>query len=87
MSGPTCFPGGFPGGSVVKNPPANSGDMDSIPGLRRSPGEGKWQTTPVFLPGKSHGQRSLVGYSPWGRKELDTTEKLDFTYLEQYSTF
>ena len=34
----------------------------------------KWQPTPVLLPGKSHGQRSLVGYSPWGRKESDTTE-------------
>ena len=34
----------------------------------------KWQLTPVFLSGKSHGQRSLVGYSPWGRKELDTME-------------
>ena len=38
----------------------------------------KWQTTPVFLPGKSHGQRSLVGYCPWGRKELDTTEQQHF---------
>ena len=38
----------------------------------------KWQSTPVLLPGKSHGQRSLVGYSPWGRKELDTTERLHF---------
>jgi len=36
----------------------------------------KWQPTPVLLPGKSHGQRSLVGYSPWGRKELDMTEQL-----------
>ena len=36
----------------------------------------KWQLTPVFLPGKSHGQRSLVGCSPWGRKESDTTEWL-----------
>ena len=36
----------------------------------------KWQSTPGLLPGKSHGQRSLVGYSPWGRKELDTTERL-----------
>ena len=35
--------------------------------------------TPVLLPGKSHGQRSLVGYSPWGRKESDTTERLHFT--------
>jgi len=34
-------------------------------------------TTPVFLPGKSHEQRSLVGYSPWGHKELDTTERLN----------
>ena len=33
-----------------------------------------WQPTPVFLPGKSYGQRSLVGYSPWGLKESDTTE-------------
>ena len=39
----------------------------------------KWQPTPVLLPGKSHGQRSLVGYSPWGRKESDTTEQLHFT--------
>ena len=38
----------------------------------------KWQPTPVFLPGKSHGQRNLVGYSPWGCKELDTTERLHF---------
>ena len=34
----------------------------------------KWQPTPVFLPGESHGQRSLVGCSPWGRTESDTTE-------------
>ena len=38
----------------------------------------KWQPTPVFLPGESHGQRSLVGYSPWGCKESDTTEQLHF---------
>jgi len=38
----------------------------------------KWQSTPGLLPGKSHGQRSLVGYSPWGCKELDTTEQLHF---------
>ena len=36
----------------------------------------KWQPIPIFLPGEFHGQRSLVGYSPWGRKELDTTERL-----------
>ena len=44
----------------------------------------KWQPTPVLLPGKFHGQRSLVGYSPWGRKELDTTERLHFTSNGQY---
>ena len=40
------------------------------------PLEKKWQSIPIFLPGKSHGQRNLVGYSPWGRKESDTTEWL-----------
>ena len=54
----------------------NSGDPGSIPGSERSPGEGKWLPTPVFLPGEFRGQRSLVGYSPWGCKELDTTKQL-----------
>ena len=40
----------------------------------------QWQPTPVLLPGKSHGWRSLVGYSPWGREELDTTERLHFHF-------
>ena len=40
----------------------------------------KWQPTPVLLPEKSHGQRSLVGYSPWGREESDTTEQLHFQF-------
>ena len=40
----------------------------------------QWQTTPLLLPGKSHGQRSLVGCSPWGHKELDTTEQLHFHF-------
>ena len=40
----------------------------------------QWQPTPVLLPGKSHGWRSLVGYSPWGRKELDMTEQLHFHF-------
>ena len=48
---------------------------------REDPWRRKWQSTPVFFPGKSHGQRSLVGYSPWGRKESDTTERLHFTSL------
>ena len=40
----------------------------------------KWQPTPVLLPGESHGRRSLVDYSPWGRKESDTTEQLHFHF-------
>ena len=44
------------------------------PWVGKSPWRRKWQPTPVFLPGRSHGRRSLVGYSPWGHKELDTTE-------------
>ena len=46
------------------------------PWVGKIPWRRKWQSTPVLLPGKSHGKRSLVGYSPWGRKELDTTEWL-----------
>ena len=182
----------FRGGSVVKNPPANAGDEDLIPGLRRSPGEGngnplqysclgknpmdrggwqatvpwyhrrvrhdlgtnqqqeshgwgtwwatvhgvakswtqlsdftfifkyvhrlpwwlsgkestcqcrrwgfdpwaekipwrrKWQPTPVFLPRQeSHGLRNLVGYSPWGRKQSDTTERIHFHFLSRTTT-
>ena len=44
----------------------------------------KWHPTPVFLPGKSLGQRSLEGYSPWGHKELDTTEQPSFHFLKVY---
>ena len=47
-------------------------------------GRRKWQPTPVFLPGKSHGRRSLVDYSPWGCKKSDTTERLHFTYFTHF---
>ena len=60
---------GFPGGSVVKN----EGDSGLIPGLGRCAGEGNGNPLPVFLPGKSHGQRSMADYSPWGCKESDMT--------------
>ena len=53
---------------MVKNLPANAGDAESIPGLGRSFGEGNGNSTPVFLPGTCHGQRSLAGYSPWGHR-------------------
>ena len=61
----------FSGGSMVKNPPANAGELGSIPGLKRSFGEGNGNPlTSVFLPGKYHGQRSQVGYSPWGSQRV-----------------
>ena len=62
---------------VIKNLSASSGDLreaGSIPESGRSSGGGHDNPTPVFLPGESHGQRGLVGYSPWGRRESDTTE-------------
>ena len=49
------------------------------PWVRKIHWRRQWQPTPVFSPGKSHGW-NLVGYSPWGRKELDMTERLHFTY-------
>ena len=66
---------GLPGGSVVRNPSVNAGDAGSIPvSPARCPGDGNGYPTPVFLPGKSHRQRSLAGYSPRARKDLDMTE-------------
>ena len=59
---------------MVKNPPANVVDKGSIPESGRFPGRSKWQPIPITLPGKSHGQRSLEGYSPWDLKESDMTE-------------
>ena len=59
----------------------SAGDPRLIPGSGRSPGEGSGNPTPVLLPGKSHGWRSLMGYSPWGREESDTTERLHFLFL------
>ena len=58
---------------MVKNPLANArdtGDVGSIPGVRKIPWRRKWQPAPVFLPEKSHGQRSLAGYSPWNHKRV-----------------
>ena len=47
------------------------------PWVGKSPRRREWQPTPEFLPGKSHGQRNLVGYSPWSRKQLDVTEQMN----------
>ena len=63
---------------VVKNPPAKAGDVRDaglIPGLGRFPGEGNGNPLQYSCLKRSRGQWSLTGYSPWGRKELDTTEE------------
>ena len=73
---------------MVNNLPANTGNMGSIPGSGRFFGEGndnplQWRIPGEFLgvPGEFHGQRSLVGYSPWGHKESDTTERLSTLWI------
>ena len=68
---------------VVKNPPANAGDIRdtcSTPGSGKTPWRRARQPTPLFLPGESHGQRSLAGYSPAGCKESDTTAMTEHTH-------
>ena len=57
---------GFPGDSDSKEPACNVGNLGLIPGLGIFPWRREWLPTPVFLPGKFHGQRSLPSYSPWG---------------------
>ena len=73
----------FPGGSVVKNLPANTGDMGLIPGLGRSPGEEN-TTHSSILDWEIHGQKSLVGYSPWGQKRVrhDSATKQQCTVIK-----
>ena len=82
---------GFPGGASGKEPACQCRRLKRC-GFHPWVGKILWrragQPTPVFLPEESHGQRSLVGYSPWGHKELDRTEQLSmhackalFTYL------
>ena len=78
---------GSPDGSVVKTLLANAGDMGPIPG-QEDPPEKEWKPTPEFLPRKSHGQRSLAGYSPWGRKRIRHNSETNTThsvYLSQTS--
>ena len=70
----------FPSGSDDKESAYNSGDSGSFPGSGRCSWRREWPPTPVFLPGESHGQRTLIGYSPWGRKESDMTEQLQFHF-------
>ena len=67
---------GFPGGSDRKESACNAGDLGSIPRLGRCPGGGHGNPLQYSYLENLHGQRSLADYSPWGRKELDTTEQL-----------
>ena len=68
---------GFPAGSTIMSPSVNTGRF--VPWVGKILGRSKWQPTPVFLPGKSHGKRNLAGYSPWGCKRvgcnLETKQK------------
>ena len=63
---------------MIKNPSASAGDAEDSgqSWVRNIPWSRNWQPMPEFLPGKSHGQRNLAGCSPWGHKELNTTEQL-----------
>ena len=70
---------------LIKNLPADAGHLDSVPWVGKIPYRSKWNTTPVFLPGKSHGWRSLVGYSSGGHRDSDTTEWLSTHHWTWYS--
>ena len=74
---------GFPGGSMVKNLPANAGDTGSIPGLRRTPEEGNDNSSSI-LDCEIHGHRRLASYSPWGHKKVrhDLATKQQQTFLQ-----
>ena len=77
---------GFPGGAVVKNLPAaagNAGDTGVIPGLGRSPVVGSDNQLQYSCVERFHGQRCLVGYSPWGCKESDITDHARIVLLHQ----
>ena len=76
---PTSVFLGFPCGSSGKESACNVRDLGLIPGLGRSPGEGKGYLL-QYSCREFHGQRNLAGYSPWGRKELDMTERLSFHF-------
>ena len=72
-----CSDTGFPGGTSDKEPTCQCRRLKRhsfSPWVGKIPWRRAQRTTPVFLPGEYHGQRSLLSYSPWGRKELDTTE-------------
>ena len=67
---------------LVKKSACNAADLDSIPGWGRSPGGGHGHALQYSCLGNSHGQRSLAGYSPWGHKEWDMTERLSTAHIK-----
>ena len=68
---------------MVKNPPAMwETQVQSL--VEKLPWRREWQPTPTVLPGKFHGQRSPVGYSPWGYKESDMTQQLTLSFFHVY---
>ena len=69
----------------IKNPPANAGASGSIPGLGRFPGGGLGKPLQYSCLENPHGQRSLAGYSPWGHKEVDTTEVTEHAHAHRKS--
>ena len=73
----------------VKNLPANAEDMRHgfCSWVRKIPWRRAWQSTPVFLPGEAHRQRSLVGYSPQGPKASDTTEVTEHAHTHKKVTY
>ena len=77
---------GFLGGSGSKESTCNAGDLGSIPGLGRSPGGGRGNPLQYSSLENPHRQRSLVGYSPWGCKESDTTERLSTAHIKIMET-
>ena len=72
----------FPGGSDGKASVYNAGEPGFYPWVGKIPWRRTWPSTAGLLPGKSHGQRSLVGYISWGCKELDRTERLHFHFTK-----
>ena len=76
-----CIMRGFPGSSAGKESTCNAGDPGLIPGLGSSPGGGHGNPLQYSCLENSHGQRSLAVYSPWGRKESDTTEQLSTQHI------
>ena len=78
---------GLPRWLSDKEPPANAGDAGSIPGSGRSPGGGHGNLLQYSCLENPHGQRSLVGYSPWGHRDLDMAKRLSTAQYYTYTIY